>query len=503
MSGHPGLSLNPEFSFDDILAGVQGHEQVIDCDAFDQAAWDGLREASGEVATLEQKGAEKTKTFPPLLGDLFYSLYKMAPELREPGQLAPEVRPNLSHLQKFMDTPQYKELRAVTTLDEYSAALGALQAGKTILEVLEAQPDIKQALQNLDQASEQAAQSPGDAGAQANLQAAAQQVEQALADNAVAHRNACRRAAEAAKKEVEETNAAAAAWGIEPGQLQRMPFDKKKALLDRLRKSPDLKRLADIVGRFRNLAIAKQRARMNHARDELVGVTIGGDLPRALSVELSGLNHPLRRLDTMRRWHERQLLQFELKAQEKLARGPLVVLCDSSGSTKGQRSDWIRAVALGLLEIAVRQKRPYAAIFFASANTPLHTVRMKAREKDPEKVLDIATAFLNGGTDFAQPLAAAVEILQEQEFRKGDVVMLTDGECQLPDQARTALLEAKERLGFKVWTVLVGGNDTDVKQWSDRVWPVQQLTAELAGQLFDGISGSPEQKKGADTDGTR
>ena len=124
MSGDPGLVLNPEFSFDDILAGIQGHDQAVDADAFDQAAWDGLREASAEVATLEKTGAEKTRTFPPLLGDLFYSLYKMAPELREPGQLASEVRPNLSHLQKFIDTPQYKELRAVTTLDEYSAALG-------------------------------------------------------------------------------------------------------------------------------------------------------------------------------------------------------------------------------------------------------------------------------------------------------------------------------------------------------------------------------------------
>jgi hypothetical protein len=55
--------------------------------------------------------------------------------------------------------------------------------------------------------------------------------------------------------EVKETLKQAAAWGIEPGDPNlRVSFRNKRAALEKLRRSPRLKELSELVGRFRVMA---------------------------------------------------------------------------------------------------------------------------------------------------------------------------------------------------------------------------------------------------------
>ncbi|HLH78147.1 MAG TPA: hypothetical protein VKV28_15190, partial [Candidatus Binataceae bacterium] len=104
------------------------------------------------------------------------------------------------------------------------------------------------------------------------------------------------------------------------------------------------------------------------------------------------------------------------------------------------------------------------------------------------KVLELAEYFPGGGTQFEQPLDAAVELIQRKKLRRADVVFITDGECQVGPQWLAALNQRKADLDFKIFGILVdvtgSGELSTLAQFSDRVSSVRQLTAQAGREIF-------------------
>ncbi len=98
---------------------------------------------------------------------------------------------------------------------------------------------------------------------------------------------------------------------------------------------PPLRKVADLIGRMRGLARARQGGALRHLRDELYRITQGNDLSRVLPVELASLKDPLRSLDFGRRFLEGQLAQYDVKPLQREGRGPVLCAIDCSGSMQG------------------------------------------------------------------------------------------------------------------------------------------------------------------------
>jgi uncharacterized protein with von Willebrand factor type A (vWA) domain len=105
------------------------------------------------------------------------------------------------------------------------------------------------------------------------------------------------------------------------------------ALFRRMRSDPALKRICELAGRFRRVAQSKQRQKVTHGLDDVVGVEPGGDVGRLLPVELGRLLVPELELDTLRRIAERQAVCREHHAVEPVGQGPVVVCLDESGAS--------------------------------------------------------------------------------------------------------------------------------------------------------------------------
>jgi uncharacterized protein with von Willebrand factor type A (vWA) domain len=108
-------------------------------------------------------------------------------------------------------------------------------------------------------------------------------------------------------------------------------------------------------------------------------------------------------------------------------------------------------------------------------------------EVETEKVMDLAEYFPGGGTDFQKPLDAALECLKKSKYKKGDVVFITDGECQVTPQWAETFREEKEKLGFSLFSILidVGPNSLGtLKEFSDRITTIKQLTGDEAKDIF-------------------
>ncbi|MGB9661366.1 MAG: VWA domain-containing protein [Moorellaceae bacterium] len=450
---------------------------AIEQDRYDARLYRDLLNASRELQDLAGRG---TATWPALLQDIWAAFYKAAPELVPEEQMDLAHRTNRPFAERLLEDKTTAETRLITMLDELSAGIATVEAGKRLLEEIQKRPELQQAMEQAEQTLQ--AQDQGD---EEQAQVLLQQATQGLQQAARELRRAVRQAVEAGREKAQEVQQVLGGWGLEPADLQRVPLAERLKLVERLT-SYDMKRLADLIGRFRNLAKTRQKEKLKKERDELHGITIGADLGRVLPAELAMLRHPLRRLDFYRRFTEKQLLQYELRTREPQGRGPMIVLVDASGSMYGHKMDWASAVALALVDTAIRQKRRAAVIHF---NTQIiQEVEFELGKKELEKFISVATVGSSGGTDYTPPLLRAVELILNVGYEKADICMITDGECKLDHEILKEFLEVKKRHNFRCWSVLIGARTSqELQKWSDRVWAIPNLSDEVAGELFEAV----------------
>src|SRR5207245_5259067 len=237
-----------------------------------------------------------------------------------------------------------------------------------------------------------------------------------------------------------------------------------------------------LVGRMREQAFALRKRSFERTSEELFEVRLGSDLERLLPPELLALHPPQLRRDFARRLVEGRLLSYSLRGADQRGRGPMIVCLDGSGSMAGDKEIWSKAVALTLLEIARRQRRLFRFMCFSSADMPLFTLDLNPRERhevQEDRALDVAEYFPGGGTDFETPLSAALECLGAARYRRGDVVLITDGECQVSPEWLERFRRDKARLGFSLFSVLIDVGPSSLgtlEALSDRVTSVSRLT---------------------------
>jgi uncharacterized protein with von Willebrand factor type A (vWA) domain len=303
-------------------------------------------------------------------------------------------------------------------------------------------------------------------------------------------RNALLAGAAGLGRQLAEAAQESQSWGTGLGGTGRTSPGRKIELGRRLATNPKLRKLAALVGRMREQALALRRRPFERASEEVFEVKLGNDLERLLPPELLALHHPLLRRDFARRLVEGRLLSYALRGADERGRGPMIVCLDGSGSMAGDKEIWSKAVALTLLEIARRQRRLFRFICFSSADTPLFTLDLNPRERhevQEDRALDVAEYFPGGGTDFETPLSAAVDCLRVARYRRGDVVLITDGECRVSPDWLARFRADKERIGFSLYSVLIDVGPSSLGtlgELSDRVTAVSKLADEGVRDLF-------------------
>lgn len=471
---------------------------AVVADRFDTMAW---RETYDQAAALRDLAEELNETYDhttDLLQDAFLSAYKAAPELREVSEMDPSRRVNHQVITQMTDSPEFAELRRETAGDPYAAAMAVLAQGEALRRMLQrskeaaeraeqakqAQEEADRAAQAvadvLQQASEEADEDgtvPSEAAAavqQAIEQAEAadaaarradQEAAQALAAAAPGVRAAARPAAAEAAEAAREEAALMRAWGVDKGQLERMPFDQRAQLAERLR-SGRIGRFAELIGRFRQMAAGERARRVENAPGELVGVTVGDDLSRVVPSELVNLGVPEMRAVFAARYAAGELMLYDSRGETTTGQGAIIAAVDCSGSMTETgpggvtREAWAKACALALLDQARGAKRDFVGILFASSDVvSIH--RFPAdRPAGIAEVIAFGETFHGGGTDYQTPLTAAVELLEE-EFnadgrQRGDIVMITDGVCRVSEEWMRSWNDAKHLLGFRCFGVAIG-----------------------------------------------
>jgi len=537
-------------------AAPERHTTAVVADRFDRITWRDTYEQSAALRELAEELNERhdhthehtygraydhtqSSTYErttDLLTDVFLAAYKVSPRLRERAEMDPSRLVNHQVITSLVESPDFAELRRETTGDPYAAAMAVLAQATALRRMLDHSKDVqdkaeqaKLSQQNAERAAtavaealRQAAAEPDGAdedgaspppaaaeavqqtieaaeASEAAAQQAAQAAAQALAAVApgirVAARNAVAKAAEGARAEA----ALMRAWGVGPGELERMPFGQRARLAERLRTSR-LAEWAELIGRFRQMADGERARKVENATGELVGVTLGNDLSRVIPSELANLGLPALRAVFAARYAAGELMLYDSQGEQTTGRGAIIACVDTSHSMYEAgpggitREAWAKACALALLDQARHAGRDFVGILFSAADK-LKVFRFPAdRPADVAHVLDFAETFLGGGTSYQRPLSAAGGLLEE-EFNdaarmRGDIVMLTDDDCGVTEEWMRGWNDAKHRLGFRVFGVAIGAPrvaeaDSVLDALCDNLRAIEDLTdVHAAADLF-------------------
>lgn len=494
-------------------------------DAYDRRVWQKLRADSPSLRELEEKGAAFLPHFSSLLQDIFCLLFKYNINYVKERPVLASALLNEKFLRSIHQGAQYEFLRDQTLLNEAHAGLSTLILGERLLalvreeklltrrdmrdlwDIQKQEEIVSQKIEEYENADtipddqmseegkkalEKAKQRMGGEvqGAEALLRQKMQRLKEDLEQIDAQAKNHLQVEAIKVAQELEDAAEETKTWGDAIGTGERTPPGQKLELGRRLAGNEKLKRLARMVGRMKFNALALRKKVFERSSEELLEVEQGDALHRLLPHELLTLHHPVLRKDFYRRFLDQELIQYSLRGVEEKGKGPMIVCLDGSSSMSGDKEIWSKAVTLTLLEIARKQRRLFRSICFSSADTALQTLDMNPRDRyeiETKAVMDLAEYFPGGGTDFQKPLDAALECLRQSRFKKGDIVFITDGECQVDAEWAENFRNEKERLGFSLFSVLIDMGPASLgtlKEFSDRITTIKQLTGEEAKDIF-------------------
>ncbi len=354
-------------------------------------------------------------------------------------------------LTQLLDTPEYRSLHAATRLDDTASAIAATHFAEEFARL------------------EKEDSKPGEAGATAGDD---------LGDEMATLRAVGKAVAEAGK-EVSEMHEASAALGMGPGTAGSNDPKAVAALFRRVRADPALKRICELAGRFRRVAQSKQRQKVSHGLDDVVGVEPGGDVGRLLPVELGRLMVPELELDTLRRIAERQALCREHHAVEPVGKGPVIVCLDESGSMGGDRIHTAKALALALAWVARHQRR-WCALVAYSGDSGERLLPLPPGRWDEARLLDWLTAFLGKGSEIDVPVRELPRMYRQLNAPPGvtDVVFVTDARCRLPAELQKHFCDWKRSVRARLITLVLDHDAGDLTAVSDEVHFVRTLDPE-------------------------
>jgi len=360
-------------------------------------------------------------------------------------------------LKQLLETPECQELRTSTVLNDTASEIAATAFASQYAELRKER----------DKEEEKEPGKVGGSGHDFEAEIAVlKHVSKALTE---------------ASKEVEEAKEAAAALGMGPGAPGSNDPKAIAALYRRIRSNAILRRICELAGRYRRVAQSKQRRKAVHGMDDMVGIVMDGDLGRLLPHELAKLAIPEFEDDTLRRLVERQAMCREYQATEPVAKGPILVSVDESGSMCGEKGHTAKALALALAWIARQQKR-WCGLCAYSGDSGERLLALPPGRWNEVAVMDWLEQFIGRGSDLDVPVRELPDYYQKlgAPVGKTDVIFITDAICHIPAKLQEEFCAWKKQVQARLISLIIQSRPGDLSAISDEVHAVPSLAVTEA-----------------------
>lgn len=513
----------------DVLAVPKPVEtRSIRTNSFDRADWETVRSTIPAIQQDMAELQENVSYVDDLMADLHAGFFKVDPHIRDASEMKPSHAANREVIDTIMQMPEVQNLRQHSRGDTYGSAMAMTSMKDVMVETLttvkEAQAEAEQRAADAQAAADehakqmqalmdqmandpQAANDPLMQGmlqskmdqfnkAQQQGQAAQQQAQQAAGQAMQGMANNVRSQAKATTQELDEEQQLMSAYGVDPGQLQNMPVKERIELARKLQNNR-LSKFAKLLGQFRMVQQAESRKRVINASSEVHGITQSNFLERMVASEYLNYADPALETLMLMRWAEHQLNTYDVRGKENLGQGPIICVVDESGSmgcedvAGGSREAWSKALSLAMLDQARRRKRDFVYIGFSSAGQQ-HTVEFLNGESSLDKVIAMTEHFFGGGTNYEQPLRAALTYIEKHydanaKARPDVLFMSDDAYGQMDPSFMSEWNRIKDKTSIKCYGIAIGCDSSGaMQQVSDNVREITEMVSDPrnVGDLF-------------------
>jgi uncharacterized protein with von Willebrand factor type A (vWA) domain len=473
-----------------IFSQGKRQEAVVVRDRYDRDEFEAAAKAYTPLAELLQTAQTPDSSI--FIEDIFLTFFKPATTLVEDDELSLSAQTRRTLLVEVVQTQEYFEVKeqvppydrqvaAIATVDVCKAVISALD--KTIVRILfqlhEAEAATASYLHEAEALEYVAGKMSGEEAQRLYIEARglrdearreelaalalAEQFEESSEEiEDIVRRNA-RAALEQAEEKIEQIQNAVRVFtlGLPEDQMYGVTIANnakdKLALARQVMTTRKLKLIAELAGRMINTALYKQRSKVFHDPDEIVGVIAGNDLGKLLSSEMFKLGNEYLEMIFYQQYLERGLLNWDMVGHEKQARGPIVLGVDSTGSmarymdggwaededeevvspngeTRYSKEVWSKALMFALLTIARKQNRDFAIIHFGGYQKQIRTFRFLKGHATPAELVEASLHFYNSNnTTFTFVVDQALKLTEESAFKHEDFVLVTDGIGDIAD----------------------------------------------------------------------
>ena len=489
---------------------AQKTDRVLQSSKLEDCIYRDLSRDDENLESIQQKAVPKLHSFPALSRDVFQSFYSLFPKRNAPDRLTAEAQKFnaklLDHVTEDADYPTIKsicegrELPAYEAASEFTAKIGAQLddllpelggkngALKTLEKLQAARNEAQQKLTELWEQMRDSVQNPTleqaviDAANQAEsktqqAEAVAKMVDTTARQNKAAISECVSAAVSAAAEKAKEVQIILGAWSDDTGKMEKNAVNTE--LLQKVRQNPALLEISKHLGRFREIFAQGKRNGYAYGRGETYALELGNDLSRAIGSEFAMLASPQTLPLFVKKYQQRRLKQYRRREPIHKGMGDIICCLDESGSTRGDAAAWGKAVAMTLLDIAAENRRKFALIHFADSSSCKVDIFLPGQYSVQDKI-NAAETFLGGGTNFKQPLDEAIQLMGTG-FENADIVFLTDGLCELPEDYLAKLHKEQAARKITVTGILLDagspGMDFSLMPFCQKIY----RTSELAG----------------------
>jgi uncharacterized protein with von Willebrand factor type A (vWA) domain len=258
-------------------------------------------------------------------------------------------------------------------------------------------------------------------------------------------------------------------FDLSEGNISLQDIQEIKKWAEYISKNKGVQELLNMLGRLRqteksskkelvkSISYIKEQVVDSDSKEEIVGITLGKDLAHALPQELALLSDDDTSLLFDMKYVEGRIMSFDMQGmsenikevqEEKFVeisedeeKGPIIICVDTSGSMQGSPETIAKAITLYMATKAIEDKR---ACYLINFSIGIESMDLSGK-MGIQKIIEFLKKSFNGGTDASPALSHAVDMLQEEQYKKADVLMISDFVMgSLSQDVIKKILKAKE-----------------------------------------------------------
>jgi uncharacterized protein with von Willebrand factor type A (vWA) domain len=275
-------------------------------------------------------------------------------------------------------------------------------------------------------------------------------------------------------------------WDMSRGRWQNINFDILKKYADLLQRDASLRELAEMLGRMRSAEkefeeelfrdmVIKPEWKVTHAgKADLVGIHESDDISSMLPAEAALLGDETTELLFYKKFAEKKLQTFQYQAkilsyreeeiqnkrqkEKEDKKGPFIICVDTSGSMHGTPEAVAKTLCFALLKTAVKDNRKCYLISFS---TGIETLNLTDIKNNLDKLIAFLSMSFHGGTDAAPAMKEALRMLETEDYKKADVIVVSDFVMPGFDEQTQGQIKAAQDNKTKFHSLVIGGSGNE------------------------------------------